>query len=123
LIQLLIKLGKWLEARFPKKLLVLESDYRELKSRLFSLDGELSILRQDIKEHLNNIELVVSRVGTIEAAAVHKDAVKSVISELQKVKDEFASLKTSLGFNRSVQTPPEITAMLNGEILGDQSNG
>jgi aspartate ammonia-lyase len=123
LIQLLIKLGHYLEARFPKKLVVLESDYTTLRDRVRSIDAELSLIRQDVKEAVNSIEVMVSRVGTVETAAVHKEAVKTVISELQKIKDEFASLKTSLGFNRQVQIPPEVTMMLNGEPMGDQSNG
>jgi prefoldin subunit 5 len=121
LIQLLIKLGKFLEQRFPKKVLLVEADYRALQGKVEGLDAEVAMLRSDLKDCSNAVEIAASRLGTVETAAVHKDAVKSVISELQKIKDEFASLKTSLGFSR--QVPPEISMMLNGEPMGDQSNG
>jgi hypothetical protein len=118
---MLIKLGKFLEARFPKKVLLVEADYRALQRKVEGLDVEVAMLRSDLRDALNSVGIVSSRVGIVEVAAVHKDAVKSVISELQKIKDEFASLKTSLGFSR--QVPPEISMMLNGEPMGDQSNG
>lgn len=118
MIQLLIKLGKFLEARFPKKLHVVEADYFAMKAKVEGLDAEISLLRQDLKDHADSLGIVVNRVGTVETAAVHKEAVKSVISELQKIKDEFASLKTSLGFSRT-SALPEPQAAYNGETMGD----
>jgi prefoldin subunit 5 len=121
MIQMLIKLGKFLEQRFPKKVLLVEADYNALRAKVEGLDAELQLLRADLKESVNSVEVAVSRIGAVETAAVHKEAVKTVISEIQKVKDEFASLKTSLGFSR--QPPPEISMMLNGEPIGEASNG
>lgn len=121
MIQILIRLGKFLEARFPKKVLLVEADYYALKAQVEGLDAELGLLRQDLRESTNSTAIVVSRIGSIETSAVHKEAVKSVISEMQRIKDEFASLKTSLGFNR--QAPPEVSMMLNGEAIGEAFNG
>lgn len=117
MIQLLIRLGKFLEARFPKKILLVEADYNALRAKVEGLDAELQLLRGDLKDCLSAVEIAASRIGTVETAAVHKEAVKTVVLELQKVKDEFASLKTSLGFSRTT-VPPEVQAMLNGEVIG-----
>ena len=99
MIRLLVRLGAWLDARFPAKVVVLESDYRELKSRVNALESQLIAIRID---------------------AVHKDAVKDLVLVVKAVKDDLQSFKTSLGFNtRPVN--PELSAVLNGEYLpGEQ---
>lgn len=99
MIRLLVKLGVWLDSRFPAKVVVLESDYRELKSRLESLEKALVLVKQE---------------------AVHKEAVKDLVLVVKAVKDDFQSLKTSLGMTAQ-PVNPELTALLNGEYLGSQN--
>lgn len=100
MVRLLLTIAKWLDSRFPAKVVVLESDYQELKSRVVQLETELAGMRQ---------------------VAVHKDAVRDVIEVVKKVKEDLQSFKTSLGFNRTQTT--DILASLNGEPIGSDSNG
>lgn len=99
MIRLLVRLGKWLDSRFPAKVVVLESDYRELRERMSGMESQMLALRKE---------------------AVHKDAVKDLVLVVKSVKEDFQSLKTSLGFNAR-QVNPELSAVLNGEYLGDQN--
>lgn len=96
MIRLLVKLGQWLDARFPAKVVVLESDYKELRERMSGLESQIISLRKE---------------------AVHKDAVKDLVLVVKSVKEDFQSLKTSLGFSAQLVNP-ELTAVLNGEYLG-----
>lgn len=101
MIQLIVKLGKWLESRFPPKLLVLESDYRELKSRV-----------DELADCNKNISILITRMSAIEQSAAHTDAVKIIIAEMVKLKEEFTTLKTGLGLSRIQDA--DVQAMLNG---------
>ena len=96
MIKLLIKLGKWLESRFPEKVVVTPADYAAL----------------------------LERIDNLERNSVHKDAVKALVLAVKDVKDEFQTVKTGLGLN-SPKTS-EILAMLNGQAIGvseGDSNG
>lgn len=94
MIRLLVKLGQWLDSRFPAKVVVTATDYANISIRLEALESRIRQVTQD---------------------AVHKDAVKDLVLVVKAVKDDFQSLKTSLGFNRQVN--PELNAVLNGEYL------
>lgn len=104
MLRWLIKLALWLDRRFPEKLVVKLSDYVELKAQLEAL---LPLLPQ--------VETLVSRVSVLETSAVHKGAVQDLVGVVAQVKDEVASLKTSLGFNRIGDA--SIRAILNGEPI------
>lgn len=98
MIRTIVRLGAWLDTRFPEKVVIKISDYKAL---------------------LENICVLEMRLSAIEKASVHKDAVKDLVLVVKSVKDDFQSLKTSLGFSR--QANPELNAVLNGEYLGDQN--
>ena len=115
MIRLLKKLVLWLESRFPEKVVVLAEDYTVLKARIFALDAEINHLREELKIASSSIEVAVSRLGVVESSAVHKDAVKDLVLATQAIKDEFTSLKASLGMNKVINS--DIQAMLNGEPL------
>lgn len=92
MIKLLIKLGKWLETRFPEKHVVTPAEYVAL----------------------------LERVANLEANSVHKDAVKDLVLVVKAVKDEFQTVKTGLGLNSPKAS--ELMAMLNGHPIsqGDE---
>lgn len=105
MIRLLSKLVKWLESRFPEKVIVLESDYRELKSRVVELEITLAA-HSDL----------VSRIELIESSAVHKAAVVDLVNLIAIMRDDLASFKTSIGF-RTQASNDELQAVLNGEAI------
>jgi hypothetical protein len=90
MIRLLVKLGVWLDKRFPEKVVVTAAEYQAL----------------------------LVRMRTVEEHSAHIDAVKVVISEVKKLKDEYASLKTSLGINRVTESSPVSSAYLNDLPVG-----
>lgn len=104
MIRLLVHLGTWLDKRFPEKRVVSLQDWESL---------------QGCKALIPQVETLVSRLSVVESAAVHKDAVQTLIVHVQQLKDEVASLKAGLGMNRIGDS--QIRAMLNGEpvIQGD----
>lgn len=89
MVQMLIRFGKWLEARFPEKIVITVKHYEDL----------------------------LARIANLEANSVHKDAVKILVLELKKVQDEFATVRTGLGLN--TPKAAEIQAMLNGQPIGE----
>lgn len=113
MIRLLVKLGRWLDSRFPAKVIVTESDYAKLHH-------DISICMEKIEQVIDiQKRLVAVEAGLVDMqkAAVHKDAVKDLVLVVKSVKEDFQSLKTSLGFNAR-QANPELSAVLNGEYLG-----
>jgi hypothetical protein len=90
MIRLLVKLGAFLDKRFPEKVVVARADY----------------------------EAITARLAALESKAVHVDAVKVVIGEVEKLKDEVASFKTSLGMNRTAEALPSPSAYLNDLPVG-----
>lgn len=99
MIRLMVKFGLWLDSRFPERMEVKKADYDALQARLEALEAKLE---------------------EVQRAAVHKDAVRDVIAVVQKVKDDIASFKTSLGFSRI--SNPDLSTFLNGEPIGVQND-
>jgi hypothetical protein len=90
MIRLLVKLGVWLDKRFPERVVVAVAEYQAL----------------------------LARIGTLEAHSAHVDAVKVVVNEVKKLKDEVASFKTSLGINGMAGPSPVGDAYLNDLPVG-----
>ena len=90
MIRLLVRLGVWLDKRFPEKVVVGVGEYASL----------------------------LARISTLESHSAHVDAVKVIVSEVKKLKDELASLKTSLGINRVAEALPSPSAYLNDLPVG-----
>jgi hypothetical protein len=104
---MLAKLGQFLLTRFPEKVQVTSADYAELKA---------DILR--CKEQALQIDVLIQRLSVVESNAVHKQAVQDLIVVVKSLKDEYISLKASLGMARITDT--DIQALLNGNpIQGD----
>lgn len=111
MIRWLVKLGQWLDRRFPEKCVVTLQDYKALEQGL-----------QQCKDLTLHFDAVVERLSVVEANAVHKEAVAALIKHVQQLKDEVASLKAGLGMNRVGDAI--LQAMLNGEPItqGDNDN-
>ena len=118
MIRLIVRFGSWLDRRFPEKVVVKANDYFELQGRVAGHDAELSVLRSDVNDAKNGIEILTSRIGSVESKAVHVEAVRTLVAEVKKLQDEYSSLKTSLGINRVAQNQPEAVASLNDLPLG-----
>jgi hypothetical protein len=107
MIQVLINLGKWLEQRFPKQVVLVEKDYQALKQRLENVEVEFV-----------KIPGIISRIDFLETTAVHKEPIKALIEEMAKMKAELVSLRAGLGISASANSPEAMEAMLNGVMLG-----
>lgn len=90
MVRSLVKLGAWLDKRFPEKVVVGVTEYQAL----------------------------LARTSNLEKCSAHIEAVKLIASEVKKVKDEVASLKTSLGMNRIAEALPSPSAYLNDLPVG-----
>jgi hypothetical protein len=118
IVQSIVKLGKWLETRFPEKLVVKAEEYLNLKHDLLLAKDELSALRHEVATSLHEVSLMAQRVAAIESTAVHKGAVQDLVAIVKAVKDELQTLKTNIGFAN-----PElarIEAHFNGEPVQEE---
>jgi len=70
MIRLMVRFGKWLEARFPEKVVVTQQDYTAL----------------------------LNRISAIEQNAVHKGAVADLVGVVKKLDQDYNSFKVSMGF-------------------------
>lgn len=111
MIRLLVKLGVWLDARFPAKVTITEKAYGDLLDRL-----ALAARESDVHALNRKLEALERKVEAVGQAAVHKDAVRDVVLAVKQVKDDLASFKASMGFNRPQNA--DIQALLNGEVIG-----
>jgi len=121
MIRLLVKLGKWLDSRFPAKVVVTLKQYEALQGCLDSMNAELSLYNS----HLNDIEVslnkVLERLSVVESSAVHKGAVSDLVEVVKTLKADYVSFKVSQGFTPQAVNH-DLSAMLNGQYLED-SNG
>jgi hypothetical protein len=92
MLRLIVKLGHWIETRFPEKLEVSKTEYDTLLQRVYNL----------------------------EQTAVHKQAVQDVIKIIAQTKNDVASLKTSLGFSAGPEAA-KIEAFLSGEPVNQET--
>ncbi len=100
LSRLLRRMSDWLDSRFPAKVVVTATEYANLENRIHQLEIALA----DVKH-----------------TAAHVDAVRDVVLVVKAMKDDVQSFKTSLGFNRPGSA--DILATLNGDPIGDGTNG
>jgi len=113
LIKFLVKLGQWLETRFPEKRVVTVADYDHLQRRLRVLDNEIAMLRSELNDGGLSLNKALERLSQVESSAVHKGAVKDLVLEVKQLKDDYTSFKASMGFRPN----PELEAALNGEMI------
>ena len=113
------KIGQFLQTRFPEKLVLTEDHYHELVNLVKGAHTELAGLHDKIREMDSLVAKAYERLSVLETSAVHKDAVQAVVKHLQEAKEEVNKIKFSMGIDRQVN--PEIQAMLNGKVLGEQN--
>lgn len=123
MIKQLSKFVKWLEVRFPEKLIVTEESYASLllyiqgcETRIKQLDSELGMLRDDARAHVADIAAAVDRISMVESSAVHKGAVGDLVKVVAELKADLASFKTSIGF-KTQAVNEDLSLMLNGEFI------
>lgn len=109
MIRLLVKLGRWLDSRFPAKVIVTVESYEQMQT-------ELSMLRGQLNDTTLSLNKALERLSVVEQNAVHKAAVSDLVSVVKVLKDDYTSFKASMGFKTGAASA-EIEAMLNGEIL------
>src|SRR5689334_10678946 len=110
MIRLLVKLGQWLDSRFPAKVVLTEASFE--------------LLLQDIerlKANVTSLNELERRLAAVEKNAVHKGAVQDVIKVVAELKADYTSFKASAGFT-PVKVNPEIQAMLNGEYIAPEES-
>jgi hypothetical protein len=121
MIRALVRFGKWLEARFPEKVVVTLRDYTVLADLVADSGTELDLLRSELRELKANHEATIDRVGRVEASAVHKGAVQDLVAVVKVLQTELVALKANLGWSKPVledaDKAREVQAMLNGEVL------
>lgn len=115
MIRLLVGLGKWLDSRFPAKVVVTQAQYDYLHEVMKGHDEEISIVRKGIRELGMSLDKALERLSVVESNAVHKEPVQAVIKELMDLKEEYTSFKANMGF-RPVENN-ELHAMLNGQYI------
>lgn len=108
MIRLIVKLGAWLDRRFPAKVVVTAQQYEQLHT-------ELSMVRGQMADTQASLDKALSRLSVVESNAVHKGAVQELVKVVEELKTEQMSFKASLGFTPRVNS--EIQAMINGEPL------
>lgn len=109
MIRLIVKMGRWLDSRFPAKVVVTEAQFA-------ALNEELSTLRAQVNDQGLSLNKTLERMSVVEGNAVHKEPVALAIQELDKLKQDYTSFKASMGFSNKALSP-KIQAMLNGEVL------
>ncbi len=92
MVKMIIRFARWLETRFPEKMVVTPQEYQTL----------------------------LQRVLFLETNSTHKDATKAVVLKMKDLQDEFATIKTGLGLNNPKNM--ELMAMLNGQPISQEEN-
>lgn len=110
MIRLMVRMGKWLESRFPEKVVVTLRDWH-------SVQEELTIVRAELKDNTLSLNTALERLSVVESSAVHKGAVSDLVKVVKELKDDHMSFKASMGFKSGAIPNEEIQAMLNGEII------
>lgn len=122
MIRAFVNLGKWLEQRFPEKVVITLESYNSLVQSNSSLQAEMSMLRQQVADLALSVDKANERLSVVESSAVHKGAVADMLAVLAQLKDDYTSFKASMGFTYKRQGSNEIQALLNGEYLPTEGN-
>lgn len=114
MVRLISRFARWLESRFPEKLVVSREDYTHLRASVNVVEAEVVMLKDEIAA-------LTARLGAVETAAVHKGAVQDVIRVVEAVKTDIVALKANLGWSKPIvegtEKAQELAAMLNGELI------
>lgn len=121
MVRFLVKLGQWLDSRFPAKVTVTLRQYEALQSCQDNLATEVSMLRSELNDRTLSLNKILDRLSVVESSAVHKGAVSDLVEVVKTLKDDYISYKVSQGFTPKAVNH-DLSAMLNGQYLED-SNG
>jgi len=116
MIRLMVKLGQWLDSRFPAKVTVTLKEYQALQSGQDARDVEVSMLRTQANETALSLTKALERLSVVESSAVHRGAVSDLVEVVKTLKDDYVSFKVSQGFTPKAVNS-ELQAMLNGELI------
>ena len=75
MIRILVRLGKWLDARFPAKVVITESDLASLKNRLDSNTQTVKMMN----DHIEDL-----RQGFVERLNQHEESIKALKDAMSK---------------------------------------
>src|ERR1700685_92627 len=107
MVKLIVKLAKWLENRFPEKLVVKAEQY-------YALNEEVSMLRNELKDAQLSLTKALERLSVVESNAVHKGAVSDLVIAVKTMKEDYATFKANtLGGNKPL-TEEDMNEMFNG---------
>lgn len=105
------KLGQFLATRFPERLEVTRASYEDMVRKV-----------EGFSDLLNRVELLESRLSSVETNAAHKDAIKEIVkaanNDVSKVKEDLTALKFALGLAKTTDLTPDF--FLNGEPSNGQ---
>lgn len=118
MIRLLVKLGQWLDSRFPAKVTVTLKQYEALQGCQDQLQAEMSMLRSQAQDQASSLATLLERLSVVESSAVHKGAVADLVEVVKTLKDDYISYKVSQGFTPKTVNH-DLSAMLNGQYLED----
>lgn len=122
MIRAIVKLGQWLDSRFPAKVIVTADSFLELQRKQVDFASSVVRLHNYVDSLVEKMNTLENRMRVVESNAVHKGAVQDLVTITTQLKDDYTSFKASMGFVAK-EARPELTAMLNGEYLpGEQSN-
>ena len=116
MVRLLVRLGQWLDSRFPAKVTVTLKEYQALQSCQEQLQAEVSMLRSQLNDNSLSLNKVLDRLSVVESSAVHKGAVSDLVEVVKTLKDDYVSYKVSQGFTPKTVNS-DLQAMLNGEFV------
>lgn len=116
MVRLLVKLGQWLDSRFPAKVTVTLRQYEALQSCQEQLQAEMSMLRSQAQDQAISLTKTLERLSVVEQSAVHKGAVSDLVEVVKTLKDDYVSFKVSQGFTPKTVNA-DLQAMLNGELI------
>jgi predicted nuclease with TOPRIM domain len=97
-------------------------DFICLQTKASQIDSEISELRNDLTDVKGYAQASTDRISKLEANAAHVGALRDIVAEVAKLKNEVSSLKASLGMNRIAHVSPGPAAYLDDTPL-EETNG
>lgn len=92
MIRWVVKIGRWLDRRFPEKVVVTKADFDALLDDIAGLCAE--------RAKVERVEELLKRVEFLEKNTVHVEAVKEFAKILQGCKDEIEKIKLTFGLKQ-----------------------
>ena len=103
------QVAKWLDQRFPEKLVVRAEEY-------LGLHEEVTQLRSVLNDTALSLNKALERLSVVESNAVHKGAVSDLVIAVKMLKEDYASFKANT-LGAKPLSDMDIKAMFNGEDI------